>query len=450
MKYYRNGLRILALLCAATMILPLFCACGENGNETPVTSGTDADVTVTDAPDETDATPDYIDENGDLCIVKDGEGKFTVVRGEFATDANVAAAVSLYNRIIDGTGVRPEIRTCFVFPNETDIDNVPEIIVGDTSRKETAALAEKIGDNRFAVKISGCKIVIAASNDMILPFAVDYFFDNCVTSIGDGKMTVKNDVEYYSDASVNYLEKILRSGAELESTASRIVSVGAPTSSIKTAQGGYFDGRYFYQIFIQKDTNSNEAKNVDRIVKYDVQNKKIEKTSGDLDLNHANDIAYNPKTNRLLIVHNNPNRTKVTLVDPDTLEAVGVQTLPESIYCMDYNEKHDRYVIGLSGGQDFRFLDKDFKVASGVYKATTVTKGYVTQGMTCDDDFIYFVLYKENVITVYDWSGKFVTLIKFDVGSIEPENISVVNGEIYVVCGQNGATMYKITPKAAK
>lgn len=448
MKYCRKTITLLALLCAALVIVPLFCACGNTGNGTATTQGNDS--TETDAPGKTDAAPDYIDENGDLSIVMNGEGVFTVVRGEFASDANVATAVSLYKRIFDETGVRPTIRTCFVFPYETDIDSVPEIIVGDTSRKETASLTEKISDNQFAVKISGCKIVIAASSDLVLQAAVDYFFDNFVTSIGDGKMTVKNDVEYYSDPSVNYLEKILRSGAELESKVSRIVAVGAPTSSIKTPQGGYFDGRYFYQIFIQKDTNSNEADNVDRIVKYDVKNKKVEKISGDLDLNHANDIAYNPKTNQLVIVHNNPNRTRVTLVDPETLEAVGVQTLPESIYCMDYNEEHDLYVVGLSGGQDFRFLDKDFKVASGVFKATSATKGYVTQGMTCDDDFIYFVLYKENVITVYDWSGKFVTLIKFDVGSIEPENISAVNGEIYVVCAQNGATMYKITPKAAK
>jgi hypothetical protein len=60
------------------------------------------------------------------------------------------------------------------------------------------------------------------------------------------------------------------------------------------------------------------------------------------------------------------------------------------------------------------------------------------------------VLYKQNVITVYDWEGNFVTIIELNVGSIEPENISVVNGEIFVTCHSGGAKIFRIKQIAVK
>lgn len=223
-----------------------------------------------------------------------------------------------------------------------------------------------------------------------------------------------------------------------------LYTVAFPSNEINITQGGYSDGNYFYQAFIKKDKESNERNNVVRIVKSDAKTGKLVMTSGDLALNHANDITYNPKLHALLVVHNNPNRTLVTLIDPDTLEMVRTVNLPFDIYCISYNEKRDLYVAGISGGQNFRFLDADFNPVGDLHIATSKTTGYTTQGVSTDDDYIYFVLYKQNVITVYDWEGNFVKIIKFNVGNIEPENVSVVNGEIYVTCHARGAKVYRI------
>lgn len=55
------------------------------------------------------------------------------------------------------------------------------------------------------------------------------------------------------------------------------------------------------------------------------------------------------------------------------------------------------------------------------------------------------MLYVENVITVYDWDGNFVTLIHLSVQG-EPENLTVVDGIIYVVTGyKKQALVYEIT-----
>lgn len=211
------------------------------------------------------------------------------------------------------------------------------------------------------------------------------------------------------------------------------------------SQGGYTDGTYHYQLHIKKDTASNEENNIVRLVKYDIAAKTIVQISDPLPLNHANDLTYNPKRGVFLAVHNNPHREWVSIIDPETLTVIETVTIDFRIYSIAYNEARDQYVVGLSGGQTFRFLDADLKpVSDEVYQPTPQTTGYTTQGVACDDRFIYFVLYQKNVITVYDWEGRFVSLISLTMAD-EPENISVVDGQIYIGVGTGAGTdLYRI------
>ena len=162
-------------------------------------------------------------------------------------------------------------------------------------------------------------------------------------------------------------------------------------------------------------------------------------------LNHANDITYNSKLDLLVVAHNNPNRTHISFVNPETLEITETKVIEYKIYCIDYNAKTDTYVIGLSGGQTFRIVDADFKAVSDVFQPTEQTSGYTTQGCACDENYIYFVLYNKNVITVYNWRGEFVTLVTLNIGSIEPENISVAGDALYVGCASNGCRVFELT-----
>ncbi len=247
------------------------------------------------------------------------------------------------------------------------------------------------------------------------------------------------------------LWELLGSSSFLKSECKLVCTINAPSGDFYP-QGGCFDGKYYYQAFINRDRVNNEANNIDRIVKVDASTGKVVKTSGDLALNHANDITV-CADGTLLIVHNNPNRQNVSFVDSETLTLVRTEKIPYAIYCMDYSAEKDRFVLGMAGGQDFRLMTGDLKTGTAyertLRKATSLTSGYTTQGCACDGEFVYFVLYNQSVITVYDWDGNLITVIELSVGSIEPENISVIGDGIYITCaGGGGAQIYKVTPYA--
>ncbi len=240
------------------------------------------------------------------------------------------------------------------------------------------------------------------------------------------------------------LASILRSKTELRANTRRCATV--PNDGVSTTvQGGYTDGKYHYQLFIRKDTESNEENNIVRLVKYDLETQEQVQVSEPLPLNHANDLTYNAKRGVFVAVHNNPHRKWVSLIDPETLTVIETVKMDIKIYSISYNQALDQYVVGLSGGQTFRILDADFMpVDDVIFQPTEKTAGYTTQGASSDENFIYFVLYNQNVITVYDWDGNFVTLIKLTVDG-EPENLSVVDGTIYVTTGFGGAAyVYEI------
>lgn len=215
-------------------------------------------------------------------------------------------------------------------------------------------------------------------------------------------------------------------------------------------QGNYTDGKYWYQAYAQRDTASGELLNKDIIVKYDLATGEVLKTSEQYQLNHANDITYNSKLGYLVVCHNSPVPNGISYIDPDTLELVETFAIDNFIYCIDYNEKTNQYVVGLSGGQTFQILDAEFNPVSDVFQPTKKTSKYVTQGCSSDEDFIYFALYKENVVAVYDWDGTFITVI--DAGFMptiaEPESLSVIDGEIYIGAMSSGHTdlrVYKLS-----
>lgn len=212
----------------------------------------------------------------------------------------------------------------------------------------------------------------------------------------------------------------------------------------RTVQGGCTDGKYLYQSL----ENHNLANHESYINKYDLSTNKLVKTSKSIQLDHSNDLTYNSKTNQIVVVHNAPNRTKISFLDADTLEYISTKTISFSIFSLGYNATTDRYVIGISGGQDFAILDSEFNLVKQ-YQANNT--GYTTQGLECNDKFIYFVQYNENVIMIYDWDGNFISQVELNIdASNEPENISLIGDVFYVGCNNEisiGGDVYKVIIK---
>ena len=237
------------------------------------------------------------------------------------------------------------------------------------------------------------------------------------------------------------LQKLLTSGAELEYTVKRKFFMSAETKdgvNYSQAQGGCTDGEYMY--FVMNDTKSENSMTL--IYRFAPGAKKPDKVSEPLQLDHANDMTYNPKTGRLIVVHNAPNKKKISFVDPETLTVTGTGEVPNKIFSMQYCESRDQYVVGLAGGQNFAILDADFKT---VKKTEVESTGYTTQGVDADGDYIYFIQYNENVVVIYDWDGQRVAVIPVKLTGCEPESIFHIGQTFYVGAAAGGLACYEIT-----
>lgn len=408
------------LLCLALVIALPACSGTDEGEDTSAPETTEAPETESLA---------YFP------VVESGKGKASIVTSVRGSSLVTAAGSLLFSAVYEATGVL--LNNDYAHEDEKTF----EILIGDTAREESIELKKTLSEHEFAVKVMGTKLVFVGYDDLTLAEGVSYFITmllpDAADEVGDGVLRIDKNFEYRS-AGDDYTGfwTMLSSADTLEVVKTdELFTVRSPNPT-NWPQGGCIKDGFYYQAFILKA--SDEKNNTVMIVKIDLETGAVVKTSNNLSLNHCNDLTYNAKLNQFVVCHNNPYRTKLSFVDPDTLRVVGSTEISQKIYSIDYNESRDRYVVGLSGGQSFAILDSDFNLIGGPYQPTGRTKGYTTQGVTSDDQYIYFVLYKENVITVYDWSGDFVSLIKLNVGDIEPESIAIVGNEIYVLCGSAG------------
>ena len=254
-------------------------------------------------------------------------------------------------------------------------------------------------------------------------------------------------------------QTLFEKGNILSSSCEKIAEIPYPSKDIHGFQGGCSDWqRYYYLIMMHYDFESGQEENYSKIAKIDLENGEVIKWSDELKLYHANDITFNPKENILVVSNNKPHKNQLTVIDSDSLEYIRTVELPFEVYSIEFNVKRKCYVVGLSGTFDFCLLDESFALINErIYKGTTLTSRYTKQGVGADDELIYFILWDgkhkkmddfQNEISVYDWKGNFLGVIEFDVGVSEPENISIVNGEILAVCDYNDTpTIFKIIPK---
>ena len=251
--------------------------------------------------------------------------------------------------------------------------------------------------------------------------------------------------------------RLLDRAPAITSDCEEIAVIDYPAPDIRGFQGGCSDGRrYYYNICMHYDLPTQEH-NYSRIAKVDLTTGEVVRWSEPLSLDHANDATYNPHTNEIIVCHNKPRHKHLTAIDADTLTPTRGIDLPVPIYAIEYNESRNVYAVGLSGTWDFRLLDADFRLADDrILRGTTQTARYTKQGMCADDERIYFILWDgkhknaddfQNLFAVYGWDGTFRGVIEFDVGIKEPENCSIVDGNLIAVCGADKPILYRVTPK---
>ena len=211
--------------------------------------------------------------------------------------------------------------------------------------------------------------------------------------------------------------------------------------SCRVMQGGCTDGTYYYVAL--NDGQNDSADSVSAIRKYDLATGRLLATFEDLHIAHCNDLAYNPDTNEILAVHNQPERWVISVFDRDSMELKRKITLDAEIYSLAYDPFEKCYWAGLSYGFDFIKLGLDFKQIGDDY--TGMVTGYTKQGMDVDEKYIYFCQYKKNSLIVYDKNGNYVRELLLPKTDYEAENVCHVGNVFYIgyYTTPGGGTLYK-------
>ena len=207
-------------------------------------------------------------------------------------------------------------------------------------------------------------------------------------------------------------------------------------------QGACTDGTYAYYTVLSK-TNDKCS-----IIKYKIDTWKEVARKDNVPVDHGNDITYNKDLDCLIVCNSAPNKDVISFVDKDTLTVTKTVKLPIEIHSITYNEATKQYVVGISLGFKFAFLDKNFKitkVVNGVNPTSTAR-----QGMDSDSKYIYFIYSYPNVISVYDWNGVHQGFVSLDdiAQEYESENIFHINDTFYIGYNYQQGSVYKTSLKA--
>ena len=109
----------------------------------------------------------------DIVIVGDGVSAYNIVVPEGSKSPIQVAALTVRDAIAEATGIKPEWMDDYLGKNETA--PAKEILIGMTSRPETAAVMENLPYGEYAIRIVSDKIVIAAWDDATLLKACEGF-----------------------------------------------------------------------------------------------------------------------------------------------------------------------------------------------------------------------------------------------------------------------------------
>lgn len=427
-------IRILAACLAAVTIVTALPACGNTAE--PPSESSDTYIT-TEASEE------------GFVLIKDGKSEYRFVRPARGSNVLIKYISSFYRELTDkypDAGFK--LKSDFLSDGEHPYEK--EILLGKTNRDGADGFRAEIPENCFAISVSEDLIRIDGTSDWHIKLALDYFYENCIKEDENGNIIIPIGTYISEPAIAAIKDKISNKGGF--TTKSKIIFEVPALDGHRIMQGGCTDGKYLYLCMV----NSGDTQKA-YVHKYDAKTYELVKVSKEIPTDHSNDATYNPNTNEIIICHNAPNRQKITVIDADTLEFKKTISISFKIFSIAYQPERDVYVIGISGGQDFTVLDSSLKVAKDYVKSgdrfTANSTGYTTQGVECDEDYIYFVQYNTNVIMVYDWSGNYINRFDLDIpANTEPENISIVGDKFYIACNNpswTGGLVYEtelITP----
>lgn len=442
-------LKLLSAVCALLLLAStavLFASCNDN-KESDESTETPAGSEFESASETSNGTSD--ETPTDLTLFENGKTEYTLVRPDNATSDIASAAKVVYdamNALLDGTIMN--YQTDFVYSGAPVLEK--EILVGETSRAESAAVyAElaKINGNCYIIKAVGEKIVIAGTSTSMLNKAVEYFVNNYLTE-KEGRITMSITEEHMSEIIVKQPYTVI-DAVEGDAVA-KAVLLGTleRDGDYRVAQGACTDGKNIYIILENQNTGGQgyqKESHYCKIVKLDAKTLKTVKVSEPLLLDHGNDCTYNSDTNEIVVAHNAPNKRFLSFVDADTLELKRTDKKnTQDMYAIAYHAGYKKYVVGIASTYDYGVYSDYPKLPK---RFAGLDTGYIKQGMECDDKYVYFVQYNQNVITVHDWKGNYIRTIEITNVYDEPEAIFCIGDQMYMTSFRGrvgGSNIYRL------
>jgi len=227
---------------------------------------------------------------------------------------------------------------------------------------------------------------------------------------------------------------LIQSGDPLTVEAKVLGSIPHVDSNFRVLQGGCVRDGYGWFALIGADKAQYNHTTECYILKMDLETMEVIAQSQMLKLAHANDITYIPQTHEIYVIHTY--KKLISILDADTLEVKGTRKLPKEGYALDYEETSDRFVTA-HGYAGMYFFNADLEQGKMIFGTETTL---VTQGICCDEKYIYHVLWSsedntaepDNMIFVFDWDGNLITKIPIGINEHEPENITLIGDTFYI------------------
>lgn len=159
--------RFLALFLA---VITVFAMVGCNG----------AGDTTTTAP-ETTAAPVTEPPKVIKTVVANGASEYSIIRGDSASESDVAQAIRVRTGIEEATGVSLTLGTDWI-KRDTEVPATGlEIVVGATNRPQSVdPLTNLLRERDFGIFFEGDRVAIVGGSDEATARAVDYFLANCI------------------------------------------------------------------------------------------------------------------------------------------------------------------------------------------------------------------------------------------------------------------------------
>ena len=405
-------------IAAIALLLLLLCSCSANGN---VAQTSPTDSITTQVPSVETTVP--------VNVVVDGKSEFSILRSIDVSGAEQNLYLNFQLEMNNRTGCRFKYLECYEGQKTSDV--AKEILLGNTPRAESAELLKLItdaGGDRFGIIVRGNKIAISGSGIYQTYCGLDYFMQEFIEeSEGGVNMTLEDGYTYISDVIANKsftLDELLASGKGFSATMTEQVINVPCTLGYNNMQGGGTDGKHAYAGMIDQ----NATPEMGRIHKFDLETGELLMVSEPLPTNHTNDMTFDSKNGRLVVVAG----AELSFVDPDTMQCTGTVASPIGYArAIEYLPTTDEYI--LVSEQTFARLNGAFEVISSFVGSDNK---YVSQGIFCDEKYNYDVRYADgglvHAVVVYDMSGNHIGTGKLFGATGEPENMFFYRGGYYI------------------